>query len=122
MTTQTIIKLCSAGATGLDAVLAYSDLFKQIPGISPDLAHASPFIFLLIVAVDRGLHAFLGDPAPVQAGSVSPVWKFIPNDSAAGKFDTATQGTGPVNPAPVGPLPDPQAFRQPLGQPQKPSA
>lgn len=33
-----------------------------------------------------------------------------------------TQGTGSVNPAPVGPLPDPKSFRQPLGQPQKPSA
>lgn len=71
----------------------------------------------------------LGDKAvafPGVPGWITSSWPFVL--AAAGVFKEVAniltgplQGTGPVNPAPVGQLPDPQAFRQPLGQPQKPS-
>lgn len=106
MTAQSTIKLLSAIATSLDGILVYGDRIKDI-GIPPELAHSWPLIFIGIVAVDRGLHAFLGDPAPAVAG--------IPTtDQLKGRLVGYPQAA-PANT--TGALPDPQTFRQPLGQP-----
>lgn len=65
MTPQQTLKIVSAVATAGDSILAYGDRIADVPGVPPGLAHAWPLIFLGIVAIDRGLHAYLGEPAPV---------------------------------------------------------
>jgi len=116
MTTQQTIKLYSAIAAGLDAVLAYADTIKTLP-IPGWLVHSWGFIFLLIVAVDRGLHAYLGDPVPVQA--------VLPDPQALPLASNPVPAHVYENPPPPTDPPDwakkqLEPFRQPLGQPQKP--
>lgn len=115
MTTQQIIKLASAVATGLDSVLAYADRVSALPIVSPTLAHLWPFIFIGIVALDRGLHAYLDTPAPAQAAYPAPA------DSGAATAQRVGQLPNPADFA-AAQWPAPTAARQPLGQPQKPSA
>jgi thiamine transporter ThiT len=61
MTAQQTVKLVSATAAVLDGVLAYADTIKAIPSLPGWLVHSYVLIFIFIMAVDRGLHAYLGD-------------------------------------------------------------
>lgn len=95
--TQKSIRYWAAGIAVASAILALGDKAVAFPGIPGWVTSSWPFVL-----------------------AAAGVFKEVANIMTAPIV--SAQGTGPVNPASVGQLPDPQAFRQPLGQPQKPSA
>lgn len=118
--TQKSIRYWTAGIAVASGILAIGDKAVAFP-VPGWLTSCWPFV-LMAAGIFKEVASIM--TAPVVPATVAP-YAGPPagyGPVTVNELPAPLQGTGPVNPAPVGPLPDPQGFRQPLGQPQKPSA